>query len=81
MNTRAPNFYFPDNAFPGIRRRILRLAHDLGNYRTVDSLYEEILASFTSFGVERRRSAAQGFPDLPWTSFLNEHEREVRCVT
>jgi hypothetical protein len=80
MHTRAPNFYFPDTAFHGIRCRLLRLAHDLGDYRTVDSLYEEILASFTSFRVERRHPSAQGFPDLPWKSFLSEHEREVRCA-
>ncbi len=77
MRPRAPNFYFPDTAFHDIRRRLLRLAHNLGEYRTVDALYEEILASFTSFGVERNRANHQDFPDLPWTSFLGDHEREV----
>jgi hypothetical protein len=55
----------------------MRLAHNLGDYRSVDALYEEILDSFTSFGIEQSRSSAQGFPDLPWTSFLADREREV----
>jgi hypothetical protein len=77
MRQRAPNFFFPDTAFGDIRRRLLRLAHNLAEYRTVDALYEEILASFSSFGVERNRDSTQGFPDLPWTSFLADKEREV----
>jgi hypothetical protein len=78
MRPRPPNFYFPDTSFPGIRRRLLRLANDLSQYVTPDTLYEEILDCFTSFGVERRVSTAREIPEFPWASFIPDADAEVK---
>jgi hypothetical protein len=77
MRPRPPNFYFPDTSFTGIRRRLLRLAHDLSQYDSPDILYEEILDCFTSFGVERRASTAREIPEFPWSSFIPDADAEV----
>ncbi len=77
MVNRDPNFYFPRECFMGIRRRLLRLASNLANYRTPDELYDEILDSFTSFGTERRPRSDRVIPQFPWTAFLSDFELEV----
>ncbi len=79
MRPRPPNYFFPDVTFPGIRRRLIRLSHDLRNFVTPDALYEEILDCFTSFGVERRASASRGIPEFPWASFIPDADAEVNC--
>ncbi len=78
MRPRPPNFYFPDSSFSGIRRRLLRLAHDLRIYTTPDALYEEILDCFTSFGEERTVSTLRGIPELPWAPFIPDSDAEVK---
>jgi hypothetical protein len=77
MRPRPPNFYFPDNAFPGIRRRLLRLATNLRDFGTPDALYEEVLDCFTSYGHERRIRTDRTIPELPWTAFVSDYELEV----
>jgi hypothetical protein len=77
MRPRPPNYYFPDTSFAGIRRRLLRLASDLSQFTTPDSLYEEILDSFTSLGVERRTSRGHSIPEFPWSSFIPDVDAEV----
>ncbi len=77
MIPRAPNLYFPDSAFSGIRRRLIRLAHNLRDYPSPDELYEEILDCFTSNGIERRISSTRSLPEFPWAAFIPDTELEV----
>lgn len=77
MTPRPSNFYFPNECFVGIRRRLLRLSSNLHGYTSPDSLYDEILDCFTALGVERQPRTDRSIPDLPWTAFISDVELEV----
>ncbi len=77
MTPRPPNFYFPDSAFSGIQRRLIRLPYNLREFTTPDALYDEILDCFASFGVERRPSSARNLPEFPWAAFIPDTDVEV----
>jgi hypothetical protein len=81
MRPCPPNYFFPDTAFAGIRRRLLRLAGSLSDFHSVDTLYEEILDCFTSFGVDRNTRTDRVIPELPWTAFIPDTELEVNEYT
>ncbi len=80
MTPREPNLFFTGKSFHNIRGRLVRLSHHLGNFPTVDALYDEILDIFVSNGEARRPRRERSSNALPWMSFVSDEEMEVFVI-